>query len=90
MKYAKRVVEIEAIEFTGGNYGSLDAFIGLNPGVTPLSGPYKIDGKDGVQRAYKGDLVVKRGEGDFIIMAGIKFKEIYQEAPEEDLIGEET
>ena len=88
MKYEKKRIEVEAIEFTGGNYGSVDVFMGNRPGTTPLGGPFKMQTSEGVQRAFPGDLILKKDNGDFIVMKKEDFEEVYQEVPEEVEEGE--
>ena len=84
MKYIKKRIEIEAIEFTGGNYGGVDEFIGNRAGKTPLGGPFKMNTSAGVERAYPGDLIIKLENGDFSVMKAEDFQEIYEEVIEEE------
>ena len=78
MKYALKRIEVEAFEFTGGNYGGADEFIGQRAGTTPLGGPFKFETLTGVQRAYPGDLIIKLKNEGFTIMKKEDFQEIYE------------
>ena len=84
MKYTRKRIEVEAFEFTGGNYGGVDEFIGQKPGTTPLGGPFKLETLNGVQRAYPGDLIVKLKNESFTIMKKEDFQEMYEEITEEE------
>lgn len=86
MKYIKRRVEIEAIEFTGGNYRSVDVFVGKTPGQTPLGGPYKVETSSGVRRAYPGDMVIKIAKDDFIVMDQVDFEEEFEQVEENSTV----
>ena len=79
MKCALKRIEVEAFEFTGGNYGGVDKFLGQKPGTTPLGGPFKLETLNGVQRAYPGDLIIKLKNKTFTVMKKEDFQEIYEE-----------
>ena len=65
MKYIKKPIEIEAVQFLATDYGNLVAIgsLGLNPIV--VDDKIKIETLEGTMYASKGDYIIKGVNGEF-------------------------
>ena len=78
MKYKKKRVEVEAMEFTGRNYKLLDSFV-KSERKSLTEGPYRLKTKTGIRRAYPGDMIIKDKEGVFHVSDAVDFNNEYEE-----------
>ena len=82
MKYRKKPVVIDAVQFTGDNLDEIEAFVGknlvgkmyLNDKVYDLA----IRTREGLMSAYTGDWIIKGVHGEFYPCAPDIFEETYE------------
>jgi hypothetical protein len=68
MKFRKRPVVIEAVQFTGGNFTELSAFCGDNmrpAASSAVDGAIEIATLEGTMRAAVGDWIIRGVKGEF-------------------------
>lgn len=67
MKYRKKPVIIEAVQFLDDDYGNLCAIGGLGLKVKVLYNPLRIeiDTLEGIKTASQGDYIIKGVNGEF-------------------------
>lgn len=82
MKFRKKPVVIEAIQFDGENYHDCTAFMGFpNPFHTDISRDVIfIETLEGTHEARKGDFIIKGVNGEFYPCKPDIFAKIYEEA----------
>ena len=80
MKYRKKPVVIEAIEWTGENVKEIATFMGIK------SVPYDLNTRklsivtlEGIMEASKGDYIIKGVQGEFYSCKSDIFAETYEE-----------
>lgn len=81
MRYKKKPVEIEAIQFTGWNAGDVLAFMGENTDVDNNGIPYgeiHIDTLEGIMTAKIDDYIIKGVKGEFYPCKPDIFEETYE------------
>lgn len=91
MRYRKRPVEVEAIQFTGENVGEILRFTGTEraePVFSPahragFSSPHiRITTLEGVMEAHKGDWIIRGVEGEVYPCQDSIFRATYDECAE--------
>lgn len=65
MKYRKKPVVIEAMQWLGGNFIEIDNFITVHHETYPSQGIVKIPTLEGVMEAIPGDYIIKGVNGEF-------------------------
>lgn len=83
MKYRKKPVTIEAIQWDGFNIDEICAFIGETMASFDASGKMQIYTLEGTMTAQEGDYVIKGVQGEFYPCKPDIFAETYE------LVGEE-
>jgi hypothetical protein len=63
MKYRKKPVEIEAVKFTGKNWGEIETFVPI--GRYNSDGTFQIVNLEGEHTCAIGDFVIKGVKGEF-------------------------
>lgn len=86
MKYRKKPVVVEAIEFTGWNYNSCLEFVGepiisVDDEGIPYNG-FPIETLEGTMTASIGDYIIKGAQGEFYPCKPDIFRETYEEVTE--------
>ncbi|HEP1371418.1 TPA: hypothetical protein VB420_000022 [Streptococcus pyogenes] len=76
MKYHKKPVVVEAIQFTGTNYEKIKEFIGQNTLCSTLS--IVIPTLEGDMVAQKGDYIIKGIAGEFYPCKPDVFEQTYE------------
>lgn len=83
MKYRKKPVVIDAVQFTGENIDEIEAFAGKNlVGETCIGSKVydiTIRTREGIMSAYHGDWIIKGVHGEFYPCAPDIFEETYEE-----------
>ena len=79
MKYKKKPVIIEAIQWTGNNYDEVKAFIGNNANQSGYNNLH-IFTLEGVMTASAGDYIIKGVKGEFYPCKPDIFNETYEPA----------
>lgn len=64
MRFRKRPVVIEAVQFTGGNFTELSAFCGEKL-QQAAGGAFEIHTSEGTMRASVGDWIIRGVKGEF-------------------------
>jgi len=77
MKYRKKPVVIEAVQWTGENAVKISSFIGGHE-FWHKDGRLSIDTLEGMMRADKGDYIIKGVEGEFYPCKPDIFKKTYE------------
>ena len=67
MKFRKKPVVIDAVQFTGLNFAELSAFCGRDlSGINPQpNAPLEIHTREGTMRAAVGDWIIRGVQGEF-------------------------
>lgn len=65
MKYKKKPVVIEAIQWTGDNFIEIDNFITVEHETYPSQGIIKIPTLEGIHEASLNDYIIKGIKGEF-------------------------
>lgn len=83
MKYRKKPVTIEAIQWTGNNFYDIDRFVNID-GLAHSLGEdvLYIPTLEGTMKADKGDYIIKGIYGEFYPCKPDIFKETYEEVNE--------
>lgn len=76
MKYRKKPVVVEAIQFTGTNYEKIKEFIGQNTLCSTLN--IVIPTLEGDMVAQKGDYIIKGIAGEFYPCKPDVFEQTYE------------
>lgn len=85
MRFRKRPVVIEAVQFTGGNAAELSAFCG--PAMRPVTNGsagdtvLEIHTREGTMRAIAGDWIIRGVQGEFYPCKPDIFAATYEAAP---------
>ena len=89
LKYRKRPVEIEAMQWSGDNFLELDAWMSSHGETAhrtyPASGKVEIDTLEGTMTANLGDWIIRGVQGEFYPCKPDIFQETYMEAGGPDL-----
>lgn len=80
MKFRKKPVEVEAIQWTGENVGEIKWFAGLDVSVQYLEKPptLKIHTLEGIMTARPGDWIIKGVKGEFYPCKQDIFEKTYE------------
>lgn len=78
MKYRKKPVEIEAIQWKGDNFIEIDNFITCEHYTYPSVGIVKIYTLEGIMVATVGDYIIKGVQGEFYPCRQSIFKQTYE------------
>jgi len=65
MKYVKKPVVIEAVQWLGSNFVEIDEFITIPHETFPSQGLIKIPTLEGVMEAKEGDFIIRGIKGEF-------------------------
>jgi hypothetical protein len=67
MKFRKKPVVIEAIQWDGANYSEIEAFVGIEGAFNGETEPptWQIITKEGTMTANRGDWIIKGVKGEF-------------------------
>lgn len=65
MKYRKKPVVVEAVQWTGNNYIEIDNFITVKHETNPSLRVVKIPTLEGVMEATPNDYIIKGVQGEF-------------------------
>lgn len=65
MKYRKKPVVVEAVQWTGNNFIEIDNFITQEHYTYPSGGILRLHTLEGVMIATKGDYIIKGVQGEF-------------------------
>lgn len=65
MKFRKKPVVIEAVQWKGGNFCEIDDFITVPHETYPAAGIVKIPTLEGVMEATLNDWIIKGVQGEF-------------------------
>ena len=76
-QYTKKPVQIEAVQWTGNNYGEVEEFVGMNCEV--LCGYLLINTLEGTHMANEGDYIIKGINGKFYPCKPDIFEQTYDE-----------
>ncbi len=77
-KYRKKPVEIEAIQFKGGNMAEINDLLRCTNEMTFSKGTVKIKTLEGTMTATKGDYIIKGVNGEFYPCKPDIFKKTYE------------
>lgn len=80
MKYRKRPVIIEAVQFRTDNRDELETFLSGVPGATIFRKHVVISTREGQMMADLGDWIIKGVEGEFYPCKPSIFERTYEEA----------
>ena len=78
VKYRKRPVEIEAIQFTGYNYKDIKDFVGKSYKLNSVDASVYIHTLEGDMRVLPTDYVIKGVKGEFYPCKADIFLETYE------------
>jgi hypothetical protein len=78
MKFRKKPVVIEAIQWIGENFIEIDNFITVEHETYPSSGEVYISTLEGVMKADKGDWIIKGVKGEFYPCKPDIFEQTYE------------
>lgn len=92
MKYRKKPLEIEAVQFSPENEEEIKEFLdGAEFAVTDYNNKILLRTLEGVMEGYRGDWVIKGIQGEFYICKNDIFEETYEPVHlEEPLSPEKT
>lgn len=81
MKYRKKPVEVEAVQFTDDDYRTLASIgsMGLKPDVKYYPLRMEIETLEGVMTAHLGDYIIKDVNGEFYPCKPDIFEKTYEE-----------
>lgn len=82
MKYRKKPVIIDAIQFTGDNWGDIERFVPV--GRYNEDGTFQIVTLEGEHRCSVGDYVIRGVAGEFYPCKPDIFKATYEAAQEQN------
>lgn len=81
MKFRKKPVEIEAVQWMGSNTVEISKFVGEsldNISSPPYTGILIIETLEGDMKASKGDWIIRGVKGEFYPVRGDIFAETYE------------
>ena len=78
MKYRKKPVEIEAVQWKGSNFIEIDNFITIEHETYPSQGIVKIPTLEGTMEASEGDYIIKGVNGEFYPCKPDIFEKTYE------------
>lgn len=81
-KFRKKPVEIEAVKFTGSNWGEIETFVPV--GRYNDDGTFQIVTLEGEHKCSIGDYVIKGVKGEFYPCKPDIFEATYDEVPDEN------
>ena len=80
MKYRKKPVVVEAVQWTGNNYIEIDNFITVKHETNPSLRVVKIPTLEGVMEATPNDYIIKGVQGEFYPCKPDIFEATYEKA----------
>ena len=81
MKYRKKPVVIEAVQWTGENWADIDEWMSVYPHQTfPSAGKIEIDTLEGTMTANEGDWIIQGVNGEFYPCKPDIFEKTYEPA----------
>lgn len=85
MRYAKKPVTVDAIQWTGENIGEVELFIaGSDKGVVQyIDGTLKLMFMNGYMSAHPGDYIIRTHKGEVYPCQEDNFNEIYVKLSDE-------
>jgi hypothetical protein len=87
VKYRKKPVEIEALQWLGDNYKEIKDFCNISFGVNETSGfNLYVHTLEGIMKASIGDYIIKGVQGEFYPCKPDIFKETYDIVFEPDFL----
>jgi len=89
MKYRKKPICVEAIEWTGANVDELDQFMG-NKSYSLTDGQLYIETMEGTLRVGKGDYIIRGIKGEYYPCKPDVFLETYEPVDSDELNAEQT
>ena len=78
IKYRKKPVVIEAVQFTGDNADEIGYFCGFNAQLVGREKRLEIKTKEGVMTANPGDYIIKGVQGEFYPCKPDIFEQTYE------------
>lgn len=78
MKYRKKPVVIEAIQWIGSNFIEIDDFVTVAHETYPSQGIVKIPTLEGVMEAHEGDWIIKGVNDEFYPCKPDIFEKTYE------------
>lgn len=82
MRYRKKPVIIDAIQWTGDNYMEIDLFVDAAHRTYPSLGIVCIDTLEGTMEANPGDFIIKGVNGEFYPCKPDIFEKTYEKVEE--------
>lgn len=82
MKYRKKPIEIEAVQWTGNNLAELRKMEGFNNAHICLDGVLKLATLEGITAASIGDFIIKGVQGEFYPCKPDIFEQTYEAVEE--------
>lgn len=79
MRYRKRPVEVEALQWTGDNISDICKFIGKSVGEVLVEGCIYISTLEGKMAASKQDFIIKGVNGEFYPCKPDIFEKTYEQ-----------
>jgi len=79
MKYRKKPVVIDAVQWVGSNFVEIDEFITVPHETYPSVGEVKIPTLEGLMLASTGDYIIKGVQGEFYPCKPDIFEKTYDE-----------
>ena len=80
--YTKRPVNVQAMEWTGDNFGAIVAFATSRAVTLGTCGVLRIETLEGTMRAGIGDMIIRGVNGEFYPCKADIFAKTYVEASE--------
>lgn len=80
MKFRKKPVIIEAIQYTSDNINDVARFVGDEANWSPCSDSYDIETLEGTMTAQHGDWIIKGVQGEFYPCKPDIFEQTYEAA----------
>lgn len=80
MKFRKKPVVIDAVQWLGHNFIEIDSFITVEHETYPANGEVYIPTLEGVMKAEKGDWIIRGVNGEFYPCKPDIFEKTYEVA----------
>lgn len=77
-KYRKKPVVVEAMLFTGNNFGEIGKFVGFDAQIVGREKRLEIKTLEGVMEAKPGDYIIKGVNGEFYPCKPDIFEKTYE------------
>ena len=82
MKFRKKPVVVDAIQWIGSNIVEMNEFITVHYGLRPTSDTLEIPTPEGIMEAKKGDFIIKGVNGEFYPCKPDIFEKTYEAVAE--------